>query len=397
MQSPADRSSRKPTSLRSRIFLVTFGVVLGATLAEILLAISGVVSLSPYEQDRIIGARLKANYAGWQSKEGHVFIRTNKDGFRDREHSLEKPANTFRIAVLGDSYCEAMQVELEQAFWSVMERSLKDCMPEKSKIVEVINTGVSGYGTAQEYLTLQHRVWDYKPDLILLCVLPANDIRNNSKSLEADQNRPFYRLEQDQLVLDKTFLETPLFASPWVRMKDQLVSKSHLGALLYRWRHGEESTPIQPGTEAGLDQFIYDVPQEVAHVEAWRITELLLHEIERETRRHHATLVIATIASGIQVHPDASTRQAFAAKIGVADLEYAERRIHEVADELGCLSITLAEPMRSYAEINNRCLHGFANTRLGSGHWNVEGHRVAGEIIAQTLCETNSFVKRLAP
>ncbi|MEO8499242.1 MAG: hypothetical protein ABI614_29605, partial [Planctomycetota bacterium] len=261
-----------------------------------------------------------------------------------------------------------------------------------SAAVEVINTGVAGYGTAQELLTLRARVWDYDPDVILLCVLPANDIRNNSKTLEPDQNRPFYRFEGVRLVLDTTFLESPLFASTWVRLKDQLVSRTRLGALAYRWRHRDSITADQQAGEAGLDSFIYQPPQEESQREAWRITERLIQVIHQEVRQHDAMLVIATIASGIQVHPDASVRQGFGARLGISDLDYADRRIEAVADELGCLTITLAEPMRSYAESNGVYLHGFENTELGTGHWNVDGHRVAGEIIAQTLCHAASFL-----
>ena len=36
------------------------------------------------------------------------------------------------------------------------------------KQVEVINFGVSGYGTAQELLTLRQKVWDFSPDIVVL-------------------------------------------------------------------------------------------------------------------------------------------------------------------------------------------------------------------------------------
>ena len=32
------------------------------------------------------------------------------------------------------------------------------------------------------------------------------------------------------------------------------------------------------------------------------------------------------------------------------------------------------------------CLHGFDNAKPCGGHWNVEGHRLAGELIAEAIC-----------
>jgi hypothetical protein len=44
--------------------------------------------------------------------------------------------------------------------------------------------------------------------------------------------------------------------------------------------------------------------------------------------------------------------------------------------------------MQAYAEEYQVVLHGFENTTPGEGHWNAEGHRVAGQMIAQHVCET---------
>jgi hypothetical protein len=62
---------------------------------------------------------------------------------RDREHDH---ARTLRIAVLGDSFAEALQITMEEAFWSV---ELQGCPSLAGREPEVINFGVSGYGTAQ--------------------------------------------------------------------------------------------------------------------------------------------------------------------------------------------------------------------------------------------------------
>src|ERR1044071_1205502 len=48
--------------------------------------------------------------------EGRGHVRFNAAGFRDHEWRLEKPAGTIRIAIVGDSYVEAMQVEEHERF-----------------------------------------------------------------------------------------------------------------------------------------------------------------------------------------------------------------------------------------------------------------------------------------
>lgn len=58
---------------------------------------------------------------------GTEFITTvcyNSVGMREREVSLEKPADTGRILVLGDSYGEGLEVEYEETVGQVLERLL---------------------------------------------------------------------------------------------------------------------------------------------------------------------------------------------------------------------------------------------------------------------------------
>jgi hypothetical protein len=66
------------------------------------------------------------------------FVRINSQGLRDREHAKQKPPNTFRIAILGDSHAEAFQVPIEKTFWSVLESELRRCPALNGKRVETI-------------------------------------------------------------------------------------------------------------------------------------------------------------------------------------------------------------------------------------------------------------------
>ena len=135
-----------------RILLLLGGTTSGVILAECILLIVGISYPLPYIPDLHTGTRLQPGFEAWFHKEGQAHVRINRAGFRDREHARKKPSNTFRIAVLGDSYAEAVQVPLENTFWSVLKRELHKCDALAGKTVEVLNFGVSGYGTAQEFV-----------------------------------------------------------------------------------------------------------------------------------------------------------------------------------------------------------------------------------------------------
>ena len=41
---------------------------------------------------------------------------------------------------------------------------------------------------------LKHYVWQFSPDIVLLGFFPENDIRNNSRSLEQNDTKPYFEL-----------------------------------------------------------------------------------------------------------------------------------------------------------------------------------------------------------
>jgi len=141
-----------------------------------------------------------------------------------------------------------------------------------------------------------------------------------------------------------------------------------------------------PVGDVGIDNQIYRPPAGPNWEQAWRVTEAILKMFHAETAANNARLVVVTGSNGIQVWPDATARMAFAKRLGVDDLLYPDRRISEFAMNNSIGSITLVDHLRQYAEQNNAYLHGFGDD-LGNGHWNQLGHRVAGELIGQKLCE----------
>ena len=99
-----------------------------------------------------------------KAKRGHFTI--NSMGFRGDEISKVPAADTFRIAVVGDSetFCEGLSDE--ESFTQQLQGFLNQG-PEKKK-VEVLNFGVPGYNSIQECAYLEERVLPLKPDLVVL-------------------------------------------------------------------------------------------------------------------------------------------------------------------------------------------------------------------------------------
>ncbi|MDB4433191.1 hypothetical protein N9166_00455 [bacterium] len=90
---------------------------------------------------------------------------TNSRGLRDREYALGKPANTFRVAVLGASFAFPAGVAIEHAFHSLLEEQLSDEFAPTR--YEFINFAVGMYNPKQVLTALELRALDYDPDLIL--------------------------------------------------------------------------------------------------------------------------------------------------------------------------------------------------------------------------------------
>jgi hypothetical protein len=140
------------------------------------------------------------------TKEGFSEGHFNSHGFRDYERSYEKPEGVYRILVLGDSYIEALQVQLEDAFTAQLERMLN----EQSSFMkfEVLSLGQSGFGTAEEYLRYINFGLLYDPDLVILAFTTGNDFRNNSKLLNRDYVGNYFVFDQEhRLVLDRSLIE----------------------------------------------------------------------------------------------------------------------------------------------------------------------------------------------
>lgn len=407
------QNSIEPKPNRRRVWLRKFilillGFLIGGVLVEIGLRLIGYSYPEFYASDARRGYSLRPGMEGWYRKEGAAYVRINSDGLRDREHPQPKPANTLRVAVLGDSFIEALQVPFEDSFCAVLDRELKSCPALAGRNVEVINFGVSGYGTAQELLTLRSNVWQYAPDIVLLTVTTNNDISDNSRALKKTDQIPYFILQDERLVEDDSFLNTRSFRSRnavlgrigrWFREHLRTVQAVQQAAFATRVALAERKArskaaekaqqPVNnvqaPEDELGIDNLVYREPSDRVWLNAWNVTEQLIKIIHDDVSKKGASFMVLTLSNPPQVLPAPAAREAFLRRVSAKDIFYPDNRIREFCRRENIPVTNLAPPMQKYAEEHNVMLHGFGQD-IGNGHWNVTGHRVAGEFAATEVC-----------
>jgi hypothetical protein len=374
--------------LLGRLVLIAFGFGLALGVADIGIRIANHWFPYFYCYDQYRGWGLNPRTHGDYKREGESYVRINRDGFRGPDYAKVKPPGVIRIAVIGDSYAEAIQVAEDKTFTAVSGRELADCPSLKGKRIEAMNFGVDGYGTAQELITLQRKVWSYSPDIVVLAIFLGNDLRNNSVVLEGNQCRPFWMYDGDRMQLIGPFIDSPSFKL-WCMARFDYRDLRLLDLFTNSWeivKGGHGGPTADHPVERAINYSIYTPPTSQSWRDAWRITEGLIAAMRDECVHHGAMFLALTEDTGIQVWPLRTTRDKFQKRLGVSDLFYPDRRIAELGQRDGFEVLTLAQPLQRYAEEHHVFLHGFKTGPKGFGHWNETGHAVAGHLIAQKLC-----------
>jgi GDSL-like Lipase/Acylhydrolase family len=90
---------------------------------------------------------------------------TNSFGLRSPEVAVPKPAGTYRILLLGDSFTFGFRADNAVVFAVKLEQRLRT---EGFPSVEVVNAGVLSYCPLLEYLQYRHQLHVLEPDLVVL-------------------------------------------------------------------------------------------------------------------------------------------------------------------------------------------------------------------------------------
>ena len=159
-----------PAQTVLHIVLVIASVLFALGAVEVVLRLSTPREIMRYffvTSDATLHHRFIPGATGrYQSTEFNTSYRISSAGLRDREFAVPKPAGTFRILMLGDSFTEGDGVEAQDTFSKRLESMLAGRFGEGR--VEVVNAGVGSYSPLLEFLYLTKSGLALAPDMVIL-------------------------------------------------------------------------------------------------------------------------------------------------------------------------------------------------------------------------------------
>jgi len=107
---------------------------------------------------------------------GGVPITSNHLGMRDREYESIKPANTYRIALLGASNDMGFGVKDGQTYENLVEDTLNSRVPDaRYSRYEILNLSVAADSILQRVLRLEQVGLEFQPDAAILSITAVDE------------------------------------------------------------------------------------------------------------------------------------------------------------------------------------------------------------------------------
>jgi hypothetical protein len=305
---------------------------------------------------------------------GHS-VSFNEVGMRDRDHPLEKSPGTFRILLLGDSFMEALQVPFEASLPSLLEEELGRRTGRK---VEVINAGVSGWGTDDELRYLTSYGVAYHPDLVLVAMTLHNDISDNLR-------QDWHRLKDGRLI---TRDRQPMPAMDYriVQLKAYLSTRFQLYQLWRRARHGSEIREAGRQLRSHVAQ-LFEEPTPEGIAKGVSLTGLLLRQVQEVTTSQGGKVVLFLLPIVHQLSDSSFAEFARTSGVPLDSLRIGkpQQLIRPLADSIRMPVIDLYPRFRQW--VTGGGAHLYVDW---DGHWNETGHRLAAEVVTEGLLQTGS-------
>ena len=331
----------------------------------------------------------RPNVSGVWTAEHRTNVRTSSLGLRDRERPLERGA-AARAIVIGDSLIEAVQVEQQDTATAVAERILS----AKQSGVEVVNLGLQGVTPAVQVARLKSIGLALRPDVAVLLVTLDWFL---SDAIRDDSLTPGYKPTPDgRYELSYAFRDGRGYkfrtsqAGAFVywlldhSMVTRVVNARRNVGWLAEWPKPRPSElTLGPQDECHAERmerqralWIDGHPAEAAG-----ILDAVIRDLSAISRDNRLPIILVMRNIGLGCDRIADKRKALTETI--------ERRLVEAGLTFADFDALL------FKQIGRRSVlqfHGFGKN-LGSGHLNIEGNRLYGEILAEIIARSPGIAR----
>ena len=285
MRPARDRGSLKAFLFRVAAILISFALV--ALLFEAILQIFMPARLrfSIGERnffcrfDHELGWAPLENISGQQSVDRKRFVvHQNQFGLRGPDDmQLQKTPGKKRILVLGDSYIWGFGANQDSLFSAPQVHRTDN---------EIINCGVSGYGTDHEYLFYLRTGQRFEVDQVVLAFTLYNDVDNNLASIQYNRHKPYFRLESGELVLHNEHVRDSKFRS----FKEELYRRSRVANMMAEGFAGLTEVLLPKKHKPKLDIMVSDADRA-----GIQLTLAIIKKLKEAVAAHNAELLVVFI------------------------------------------------------------------------------------------------------
>ena len=340
----------------------------------------------------------QGTYAGANFQQELVF---NSLGMHDTNHPREKPADTFRILFLGDSFVHAVQVTESATAHQVLENRLNESESGNGQSFELISSGVVNWGTNQELVYYRRQGRQFQPDLVLLLVYLGNDFQDSLPGNVLTVNglncyAPYFALCADGLN------PTPLAYAPGISriennckpLRRTLINGA--GKLYQYSRLYRQLEPLivaySPRQEYGQNYplaftALYFPNEEPELEKGYQIAQATIAQLRQEVEADGSQFAVAVISPWpvIQLNTLSPAEQDVFLRdnptFAQAQIDRPNQHMAQFLDSQHIPYIDLTEPLVNYSQTHQR----IPLYITGEGHWTAEGNQVVADVLAEWI------------
>lgn len=192
----------------------------------------GSASMMDFHDDIGRGWRKDLNFLYFN--EGFGIGRYNEYGYIGEAYPPEKESNTYRVALLGDSFIASFQVFERDYFGNIAEGILLEEFPQQR--FEILNFGRAGFDIADMYALQKNLIEDFDPDLIFYMISGGDLFPKYPDNL-----RPKTTIENDSLIISFDYPQDELDLYESTKVFTQ---NSCILSMLNDGRNKAQETPV---------------------------------------------------------------------------------------------------------------------------------------------------------